>query len=52
MTRLEAHIVECAKVMPSSSVLLYHVVCTAKCRRVVFSETVDEIVREVCLGIA
>ena len=34
------------------SVLLYHVVCTAKYRRVVFSEQVDEIVREVCLGIA
>jgi hypothetical protein len=34
------------------SVLLYHVVCTAKYRRVVFSEHVDEIVREVCLGIA
>jgi REP-associated tyrosine transposase len=34
------------------SVLLYHVVCTAKYRRVVFSEPVDELVREVCLGIA
>ena len=34
------------------SVLLYHVVCTAKYRRVVFSEHVDEIVREVCLRIA
>ena len=34
------------------SVLLYHVVCTAKYRRVVLSEHVDEIVREVCLGIA
>ena len=34
------------------SVLLYHVVCTAKYRRVVFSEHVDEIVREGCLGIA
>ena len=34
------------------SVLLYHVVCTAKYRRVVFSEQVNEIVREVCLGIA
>ena len=34
------------------SVLLYHVVCTAKYRRVVFSEQVDELVREVCLGIA
>ena len=31
------------------SVLLYHVVCTAKYRRVVFSEHVDEVVREVCL---
>ena len=34
------------------SVLLYHVVCTAKYRRVVFSERVDEVVREVCLEIA
>ena len=34
------------------SVLLYHVVCTAKYRRVVVSEHVDEVVREVCLGIA
>ena len=34
------------------SVLLYHVVCTAKYRRVVFSEPVDEVVREVCLEIA
>src|SRR5215831_15182708 len=34
------------------SVLLYHVVCTAKYRRVVFSEPVDEVVREVWLEIA
>jgi putative transposase len=34
------------------SVLLYHVVCTAKYRRVVFSEHVDEVVRDVCLEIA
>jgi len=34
------------------SVLLYHVVCTAKHRRVVFSEPVDEVVREACLEIA
>src|SRR6478736_8027911 len=34
------------------SVLLYHVVCTAKYRRVVFSVQVDEVVREVCLEIA
>ncbi|MBI3248530.1 MAG: IS200/IS605 family transposase [Deltaproteobacteria bacterium] len=34
------------------SVLLYHVVCTAKYRRVVCSEHVDEVVREVCLEIA
>ena len=31
------------------SVLLYHVVCTAKYRRVVFRQHVDEVVREVCL---
>jgi len=34
------------------SVLLYHVVCTVKYRRVVFSEHVDEVVRDVCLEIA
>ena len=34
------------------SVLLYHVVCTAKYRRMVFSEHVDEVVRDVCLEIA
>ena len=34
------------------SVLLYHVVCTAKYRRVVCSVQVDEVVREVCLEIA
>ena len=34
------------------SVLLYHVVCTAKYRRVVCSEHVDEVVRDVCLEIA
>jgi putative transposase len=34
------------------SVLLYHVVCAAKYRRVVFSERVDEVVREACLEIA
>src|SRR5581483_2113898 len=34
------------------SVLLYHVVCTAKYRRVVCSERVEEGVREVCFGIA
>jgi putative transposase len=34
------------------SVLLYHVVCAAKYRRVVFSEQVDEVVREACFEIA
>ena len=34
------------------SVLLYHVVCAAKYRRVVFSEHVDEVLREACLEIA
>ena len=34
------------------SVLLYHVVCTVKYRRVVCSEHVDEVVRDVCLEIA
>ena len=34
------------------SVLLYHVVCAAKYRRVVFSDRVDGVVREACLEIA
>lgn len=33
------------------SVLMYHVVCAAKYRRVVMSERVDEVVREACLEI-
>ena len=34
------------------SVLLYHLVCPAKYRRVVFSEEVDLVLKEVCLEIA
>ena len=34
------------------SVLLYHVVCVAKYRRVVFDGSVEAVLREVCLGIA
>lgn len=34
------------------SVLMYHFVCAAKYRRVVMSEEVDEVVRDVCLEIA
>ena len=34
------------------SVLLYHVVCAAKYRRVVFTEHVDEVLRAACLEIA
>ncbi len=34
------------------SVLLYHLVCPAKYRRVVFDETVDAVLKEVCLDIA
>ena len=34
------------------SVLLYHYVCPAKYRRVVFDKKVDEILKEVCLEIA
>ena len=34
------------------SVLLYHVVCVAKYRRVVFDEDVEAVLREVCLGVA
>jgi len=34
------------------SVLLYHLVCPAKYRRVVFDAAVDEVLKEVCLDIA
>ena len=34
------------------SVLLYHYVCSAKYRRVVFSESVDRTLKEVCIEIA
>ncbi len=34
------------------SVLLYHIVCPAKYRRVVFSDDVDDALREVCLEIS
>jgi REP element-mobilizing transposase RayT len=34
------------------SVLLYHIVCPAKYRRVVFTEEVDQVLKEVCLEIA
>ena len=33
------------------SILLYHIVCPAKYRRVVFTEKVDKILKEVCLEI-
>mgnify|MGYP001550430640 CR=1 FL=1 len=33
------------------SVLLYHLVFPAKYRRVVFDDTVDQVLRDVCLGI-
>ena len=34
------------------SVLMYHLVCPAKYRRVVFDEEVDAVLKEVCLDIA
>jgi REP element-mobilizing transposase RayT len=34
------------------SVLLYHLVCPAKYRKVVFSETVDQSLKEICLEIS
>jgi len=33
------------------SVLMYHVVCPAKYRRVVFSDEVEDVLREVCIEI-
>ena len=34
------------------SLLMYHIVCPAKYRRVVFDEKVDQVLKEVCLKIA
>lgn len=34
------------------SVLLYHLVCSAKYRRVIFDATVDHVLKSVCLDIA
>jgi len=34
------------------SVLLYHLVCPAKYRRAVFTEKVDQELKEICLGIS
>jgi len=34
------------------SVLVYHLVCVAKYRRLVFDEVVEAVLREVCLEIA
>ena len=34
------------------SVLIYHIVCPAKYRRIVFSEEVDQVLKAVCLDIA
>jgi len=34
------------------TVLLYHFVCPAKYRRVVFSEAVDKSLKEICIGIS
>lgn len=34
------------------SILLYHIVCPAKYRRVVFTHEVDQVLKEVCLEIA
>ena len=36
---------------PNVSVLMYHLVCAAKYRRVVMSEQVDEVLRQACLEI-
>ena len=34
------------------SILLYHIVCPAKYRRIVFNEEVDQVLKAVCLDIA
>jgi len=34
------------------SVLMYHIVCPAKYRRAIFTDEIDELLRDVCLGIS
>jgi putative transposase len=34
------------------TILLYHIVCPAKYRRVVFTDEVDQVLKDVCLEIA
>jgi len=34
------------------SILLYHIVCPAKYRRIVFSEDVDQVLKAVCMDFA
>ena len=34
------------------SLLMYHIVCPTKYRKVIFDEKVDEVLKEVCLEIA
>ena len=46
---MESHYVHKAH---NVSVLMYHIVCAAKYRRVVMSEQVDEVLKAVCLEIA
>ncbi|WP_306534986.1 transposase, partial [Geobacter sp.] len=43
---------ECIHKSHNVSVLLYHLVCPAKYRRVVFTDEVDARLNEVCLEIA
>ncbi len=34
------------------SILIYHIVCPSKYRRIVFDENVDKTLKEICLGIS
>ena len=43
---------ECVQKSHNVSVLLYHFVCPAKYRRVVFSKAVDESLKDICLEIS
>jgi putative transposase len=35
----------------NKNLLLYHIVCTAKCRRKIFTKNVEETLKNVCIGI-
>ena len=51
-SQLPAAIIPLVRKRHNVSLLIYHVVCPAKYRRAVFDQSVDVVLREVCLEIA